>query len=498
MPIYAPVADTSIAGWRDRLADKLDPPATEGLWTPYPKQKLATELAAEADETLFGGAAGPGKTEWGLRHCIDEMEKYPGNRGGIFRRVNPSLTRSVIPRLKILLFKKAKWNGNEHTFTFPNGSILELGSLQYEDSVLDFQGAEYGVIFFEEITEFLQSQWEYMIGRLRPPATMDIEVAKQMHPHGIATTNPGGRGHRWVKKRWVKPDEKDIPEGNVRPGPYTVWRPRAREDQDPTQVNSRVYIPATHADNPALLEKDPGYLARLQANSNRGLRLAMENGDWDAIDQIIGALWSAESLDLGRVSPTWFDNKVHTLRRVVAVDPSDGIDDNDPDATKGDAFGVCVASRGLNGVGYVEYSDEWRASTRTMAEKSIDLYKKVGADALVVERNHGGKWMLEVFRSVDPYVNIIDVWASEGKRTRAEPVAALFEPNLRDPLMLFRARLVGFHEKLEEELTTTRFDTGERSPNQLDAMVWAMSELMLGMGVVQQDNAKDERHKGRR
>ena len=167
--------------WESRLADLLDPPPAPDLWTPYPKQRMATELAFEADETLFGGAAGPGKTEWGMRHVIDQMELYPGNRGGIFRRVNPSLTRSVIPRLKLLLHNKAKWNGNEHTFTFPNTSILELGSLQYEDNVLDFQGAEYGVIFFEEITEFLQSQWEYMLGRLRPPATMET------------TTAPGGR-----------------------------------------------------------------------------------------------------------------------------------------------------------------------------------------------------------------------------------------------------------------------------------------------------------------
>jgi hypothetical protein len=497
MPL-APVAETTISDWRSRLADLLDPPATEGLWTPYPKQQLATELAAEADETLFGGAAGPGKTEWGLRHVITQMERYPGNRGGIFRRVYPSLTRSVIPRLKILLWKKARWNGNEHTFTFPNGSILEVGSLQYEDSVLDFQGAEYGVIFFEEITEFLQSQWEYMLGRLRPPATMDMAVAKLMRPHGIATTNPGGRGHRWVKRRWVKPDPKDLTEGQTRPGPYKIWKPKARQDQDPERVNSRVYIPATHADNPALLEKDPGYLARLQANSNRGLRLAMEHGDWDAIDAIIGALWRGDEIDLGRVSPLWFAQKVTTLRRVVAVDPSDGSDDADPEASKGDAFGICVASKGMDGVGYVEMSDEWHASTRKMAERTIDIYKSVGADALVIERNHGGKWMLEVFRSIDPYVNVVDVWASDNKRTRAEPVAALFEPNKRRPDSPFLARMVGFHDKLEEELTTTRFDTGERSPNQLDAMVWAMSELMLGMGEVQESEVKDARHRGRR
>lgn len=484
-------ASTSTLDWQSRLADLLDPPPTDSLWTPYPKQRLATELAAEADETLFGGAAGPGKTEWGLRHVITQMERYPGNRGGIFRRVHPSLTRSVIPRLKIILRGRARWNGNEHTFTFPNTSILELGALQYEDTVLDFQGAEYGVIFFEEITEFMQSQWEYMIGRLRPPATMEDSIAKKMRPHGIATTNPGGRGHRWVKRRWVRPEAKDLESGQVRCNPGQIWRPKATEDNP--EPNSRVYIPATHQDNPALLEKDPGYLARLRAQSNRGLRRAMEFGDWDAIDTVVGALWVGEELDQGRVSPEWYAMKVTALRRVVAVDPSDGSDDEN---AGGDSFGVCVASRGMDGVGYIEHSDEWSASPRKMAERAIDLYRKYAADALVVERNHGGKWMLEVFRSVDPYANIIPVWASEGKRTRAEPVAALFEPG-RDPRMRFQARMVGFHDKLEEELTTTRFDTGERSPNQLDALVWAMTEL-FGGAAIREQGAKDERHRGRR
>ena len=113
--------------------------------------------------------------------------------------------------------------------------------------------------------------------------------------------------------------------------------------------------------------------------------------------------------------------------------------------------------------------------------------------------------MLEVFRQVDPYINIIDVWASDGKRTRAEPVAALFEPNSRREL-LFQARLVGFHEKLEEELTTWRGPAvtpegrplpAEPSPNMLDAMVWALSELMLG-GRFLESELQDERHRGRR
>lgn len=482
---FAPAADLP---WESRLADLLDPPV-DTRWKPYPKQKLATDRALKADETLFGGAAGPGKTEWGMRHVIDEMELYPGNRGIIFRRVFPSLARSVIPRLKLLLFKKAKWNGNDHTFTFPNGSVLEVGSLQYADSVLDFQGAEYGVIFFEEITEFLLSQWEYMLGRLRPPATMATEVAKKMRPHAIATANPGGSGHRWVKRRWVKPDPETLENEDVRPALYEVWRPKASDDNP--KPNSRVFVPATHEDNPALLENDPDYINRLRANSNRGLRLAMEKGDWDAIDQIVGALWSAEDLDGGRINPVYYKKRVTILRRVISVDPDSGGEGSD-------GYGIAKLARGMDGVGYVEWTDEWKnLSVRTLARKTLDIYHATGADAIVLERNHGAAWLVEVFRGEDPYANIITVWASDNKRTRAEPVASMFE-HREDLELPYRARMVGIQDEVEEEMTTTKFEAGELSPNRVDAVVWGLTNLMLRGGEAQSETMVDERLRGRR
>ena len=454
-------------------------------WRPQPKQALAWELAGQADDLLYGGAAGGGKTEWLIEYVARQMEDHAYNRGVIFRRVFPSLSRTIEPRAKAKLWGRAKWNGQTHTFTFPNGSVLELASLQYADSVYDHQGAEYGIVAFEEITEFLQAQVEYMIGRLRAPA-------EGIRPHMVATTNPGGAGHKWVKRWWVKPSPDDIPYEQLPDGrelpivvePYKPWRPAATDDNPTPRM--RVFVPATLADNPKLLERDPEYVNRLRANSNRALRKAYEEGDWDAIDAVEGALWTASDLDGGRVrlAPT-------SQRRVVAVDPSDGDEG-------GDGFGVAVCSRGRDGVGYVEASYEWRMSPRKMAEATVQLAEQVGADAIVVEKNHGGKWMLEVFRQVDPYANIQVVWASDGKRTRAEPVAALFEHDPR-ALLPYRARLVGFMPELESELTDTNFRDGEPSPNRLDAMVWGLTELMLGMRQARDKGAlNDQRLAGRR
>ena len=469
------------------VADVFDPPA--GSWKPWPKQQLASRLAGQADELLFGGAAGPGKTAWLLEYAVAQMENHPGNRGAIFRRVYPSLNRTVIPRMKaILAGGRAKWNGTEHTFTFPNGSILECASLQYRDDVFDYQGAEYGFIGFEEVTEFLESQYEYMVQRLRAPAD-------GIRPHAVCTTNPGGAGHRWVKRRWVRPKPDDF-DGEEAPPPLAVWRPpsipgRHTADHPPL---TRCFVPATHADNPALLERDPGYISRILGMTNRGLRQAMLSGDWEAIDAVEGALWDASELDDGRISPGVWAQTVRSWQRVIAVDPSDGKE-------SGDEYGVAQCSRGADGVGYVEGSWAWQLSVRKMAEQTVALYHEVGAMAVVVERNHGGRWMMEVFRQVDPYVNVVDVWASDGKRTRAEPVAALFTPDsdATDPRRRFRGRMVGFQPELEEEFTTTTFDPKQTSPNRLDAAVWGLSWLCLGQRQVRnQGSARDARLDGRR
>lgn len=467
-------------------ADLIDPAGGDGLWVPFDKQQLATDLAGQADELLFGGAAGPGKTEWLMEYGISQMEKWAGNRGLILRRVFPSLNRSIIPRLKAKLAAKARWNANEKTFTFDNGSVLEVSSLQYLDDVYDYQGAEYGWLGWEELTEFNEEQYEYLLGRLRAPTD-------GVRPHSCATTNPGGRGHRWVKRRFVKPRIEDLPEGSPVPMPMTVWRPRGipgRHDESNPPL-SRCYVPATHRDNPKLLERDPTYISRLRAQSDRGKRKAYEEGDWDAIDEVEGALWSQQDLDTGRWSPAHLKQE-SPITRVVAVDPSEGND-------SGDEYGVAVVGRTGSGVGIVEKSLAWKMPVRLMARQTVELAREVGAEAIVVERNHGGKWMVEVFRGVDEYANIQTVWASDGKLTRARPVAALFahDPDHRLP---YRARLIGFHEELEEELTTHAFEPGDPSPDRIDAMVWGLTYLMLGRPITRSRNRprRDARLRGRR
>lgn len=458
-------------------------------WVPQPRQQLATSLAERAVETLFGGARGGGKTAWMLRYALDQAVQHPFNRIGLFRRVYPALERTLIPRSRSFYPQYGGvWNDNKHTWTFPNGSVIELGSLQHEKSVDDYRGAEYGLLGFEEITEFSEEQINLMIGSLRAPGP-------GIRPHLLGTTNPGGRGHRWVKRRWVKPKPDDYP-GSTAPLPFEVWTPSPTpENPNP---NSRVFVPATLADNPILIARDPEYLSRLQAlaGTDKALLKAWIDGDWDAIDAVEGALWKQSDLDGGRVTKEWFRLNVDVARRVLAVDPSDGNEDG-----HGDAYGVAVVSLGMDGVGYVEYTAGWRASPDMMAKKTVQLAAEMACDEIVVEKNHGGKWVKTTIQGKDRYATVRTVWASEGKVTRARPVAALFErdDDLAEVGLPYRMRMVGTaHEDFEEQATTFTGAPGEVSPNEMDAVVWGGTWLMLAPRANGSQGYDDQRLSGRR
>lgn len=442
-------------------------------WTPQPKQRRATELAALVDELLYGGARGGGKTEWLVQYLAAFCERYTGVRVMVVRREFPSLEETIIPRARQLLLpdRAVMRGGNPTTFTFPNGSVMVCRSVVDQKKVDALRGAEYAVIGFEELTEFDKQQYEELLATVRT-------TIPGVRPHVVATTNPGGKGHKWVKRRFVKPKVEDIAAGQDA-APARPWRPAPTPDQP--KPGRRCFLPATVQDNPRLLEADPGYVDRLAAQSDAGLRKAMTTGDWDAIDSVVGALWDQGDLDAGRVPQIY----VPVIRRVVAVDPSDGDAD-------GDGYGVAVCARGADGVGYAERVMEWRGPPADLAKWTIELYRDTGADAVVVEKNHGGKWVPAMLYKTDPTVNARTVWASEGKRTRAEPVASLFRANrLRDPAVL--ARLVGWHEDLESELTTFTGAAGDPSPNRLDALVWAMHDLMIGPREVRSRKVLDRR-----
>ena len=198
-------------------------------------------------------------------------------------------------------------------------------------------------------------------------------------------------------------------------------------------------------------------LASLQARY-AGTRLGRQELYGEVLSDTPGALWKRDQIEAQRVS------KLPDLARiVVAIDPA---------VTSGegsDETGVIVAALGVDGQGYVLDDRSMRASPDRWAREAIAAYHSRGADRIVAEVNQGGDLVELTIRTVDRSVAYKAVRASHGKTARAEPVAALYEQG--------RIHHVGTFPELEDQLTT--WTQGEASPDRLDALVWAFTELML-------------------
>ncbi|MTI05701.1 ATP-binding protein [Roseibium denhamense] len=195
-----------------------------------------------------------------------------------------------------------------------------------------------------------------------------------------------------------------------------------------------------------------------------GTRLGRQELDGELIEDRPDALWSRERLETIRVDTAPDD----LVRIVIAVDPP-------ASATRtSDACGIVAAGLAADGKAYVLADRSRRpASPGVWAAAATGLWQGLKADCLIAEVNQGGDMVASVIKSADPSVPVKQVRASRGKFSRAEPVAMLYDQD--------KVRHVGAFPDLEDEMADFGpggLTTG-RSPDRLDALVWAISELML-------------------
>lgn len=159
-------------------------------YTPTDQQVKAHQNTA--DELPYGGAAGGGKSHMLIFELVKTCLLVPGCQVVAFRRTFPDLERSLILKLRPILPKwLAKYNGSKHAWEFKNGSRLEMAYLQKETDIYNYQGSEYILIVFDELTQFTEKQYKYLLSRLRAGGT----VLQKMNQLGIktrviATANP--------------------------------------------------------------------------------------------------------------------------------------------------------------------------------------------------------------------------------------------------------------------------------------------------------------------
>lgn len=222
-------------------------------------------VTATADEVLFGGAAGGGKSYGQLADALIYGLKYPKSKQLILRRTYSELEHSLImTSLGFFPGDICKYSSSAKKWQFINGSIIEFGYCAVQSDVIRYQGAEYDVVRFDELTHFTEEQYTYLISRIRGVNNYPKMVK--------SSTNPGGIGHGWVKRRFI--------DGAV-PGEINI---------DKETGVKRLFIPSFVTDNVFLMEADKEYIKRLNQLPEKE-RKALLCGEWDVYDGQVFSEW---------------------------------------------------------------------------------------------------------------------------------------------------------------------------------------------------------------
>ena len=147
-------------------------------------------LTYDAEELLYGGQAGGGKSNCLLMSALQYVDR-PNYSALLLRRTYQDLSQpgAIMSRAKDWLsgFKEVNWNNQTKTFTFPSGATLSFGYLSHDNDLDQYQGAEFQFVGFDELTQFTEKQYTYLHSRLRKLKNSDVPLRMR------AGTNPGGR-----------------------------------------------------------------------------------------------------------------------------------------------------------------------------------------------------------------------------------------------------------------------------------------------------------------
>lgn len=227
-------------------------------------------------------------------------------------------------------------------------------------------------------------------------------------------------------------------------------------------------------------------------------RMGQQELDGDLLEDVEGALWSS----------SLFEEDGFRIPRREVIDLERIVIGVDPAVTSGetaDENGICVAGRSFpHGTkhddprprGFVLHSEARRSTPRQTMQRVADLYHLWQADCVILEANNGGEYLSTVLEMVDPTVTWRIISATRDKRARAAPVAALYEQE-----RIHHAGPAKDFDKLETAMTTYvgEAESREKSPDILDAAVWALTDLFLDMPkVARHYRPRDKRLKGRR
>jgi phage terminase large subunit-like protein len=203
----------------------------------------------------------------------------------------------------------------------------------------------------------------------------------------------------------------------------------------------------------------PGYFAQI-IKRYEGTRIGRQELNAELLEEIEGALWSLAMIEDARVLEA-----PDLTRIVVAIDPAT-TSGEDSDET-----GIVVAGRGVDGHAYVLRDLSCRLSANGWGNRAINAYRELRADRIIAEVNNGGDLVGDIIRGIDRDISYRAVHAARGKVVRAEPISALYEQK--------KVHHVGLFADLETQMCSFVPDHLDGSPDRVDALVWALTDLMV-------------------
>ncbi len=395
---------------------------------------LPHQLPPEGDwrTWVIMGGRGAGKTRAGAEWVRSEVEgALPLDPG---RSARVALVGETIDQVReVMVFgdsgilacsppdRRPEWQATRRRLVWPNGAVAQVFSAHEPEGL---RGPQFDAAWVDELAKWKKAEeaWDMLQFALRLGE----------HPRAVVTTTPRNVG---VLKRLL-------------------------------ETESTVTTHAATVANRAHLADS--FLAEMQARY-AGSRLGRQELDGVLLEDLEGALWSGARLEALR-----FDAVPELDRIVVAVDPPV------TGHAGSDACGIVVVGATLDGAppdwrGWVlEDASVSGASPQAWAEAVLDARERWGGDRVVAEVNQGGDLVEQLLRSIDPLVPYRSVRATRGKAARAEPVAALYEQG--------RVRHRAGLEALEDQMCrmTAQGYQGKGSPDRVDALVWALHELLIG------------------
>ena len=343
-----------------------------------------------------------------------------------FNHCKTSIWLDTLPKVLALACPElpVTWNHTDYYVEFPNGSQIWIGGLDDKERTEKVLGHEFSTILFNECSQLAYDSVETARTRLAENSGLAVKAYYDENPP---------RAKHWTHKLWI--DHVSPSDG----GPLA----------DPSDYACMLMNPEDNREN-----LPPGYIETVLGRLSKRKRDRFLLGLWGTDTE--GALWKADWIRRGEVP--------RDLERiVVAVDPAV------TKTKKSDETGIVVAGKLGNRL-YVLEDVSGRYSTHEWGWAAVDAYRRWGADRIIGEVNNGGDLVEVNIRQHDRLVSYKDVHASRGKAVRAEPVSALYEQGL------------GIHcgefPELEDQLTGW-VPGDDDSPDRLDALVWAATELLL-------------------